>query len=182
MPEQHTTETEIWRPIWGWWTIYQVSTLGRVMRIKRGRATQAGRILVPQPDGSGYLQVGFCNGRYMKRTYKVHFLVADTFIGPRPHRLVINHKSGNHQDNRLANLEYVTTRENILHGYHELGRRRLFGTANGRALVTQDQVDHIRALYASGDISQQAIADQFSVSQQCISSIVQRINWRDHHS
>jgi hypothetical protein len=45
----------------------------------------------------------------------VHQLVAEAFIGPRPKGRELNHKDGDMTNNIVANLEYVTHRENIQH-------------------------------------------------------------------
>lgn len=58
---------------------------------------------------------------------------------------------------------------------------RKFGEANGRAVLTSEQVRVIRATYAAGGISQQALANQFGVHQTAISKIVRHISWPDGH-
>ena len=40
-----------------------------------------------------------------------------TFIGTRPEGMVVNHKNGVKTDNRLENLEYITSRENTIHAF-----------------------------------------------------------------
>lgn len=47
------------------------------------------------------------------------------------------------------------------------------GAANGRAKLTQELADEIRAIYASG-ISQQDIADAYGVSQNAVSKVILR--------
>ncbi len=54
-----------------------------------------------------------------KRVYRAcHKLIALAFIGDKPSpKHQINHRNGIRNDNRPDNLEYVTSRENTLHGF-----------------------------------------------------------------
>lgn len=47
-----------------------------------------------------------------------HKLVARAFLGEKPTpKLVVNHKNGIRTDNRPENLEYLTQKENTIHGW-----------------------------------------------------------------
>ena len=60
-----------------------------------------------------YLQVDLWNKKV--KTYRVHRLVAETFI-PNPNKLPqVNHKDGNKQNNCVYNLEWITNYDNIQH-------------------------------------------------------------------
>lgn len=91
----------------------------------------------------------------------------------------VNHKDGVRNNNHLENLEYVSCSGNHLHAYRTLGRAPVSnkGMAAGRAKLTDDQVRSIRIRYAAGDVSQQALADEYSVNQTMIGFIVRRTNW-----
>jgi len=73
----------------------------------------------PNPDGSLYVNLSR-DGKY--KSFKVHCLVALTFIGPRPEGLDVRHLDGDQVNNNLANLAYGTRSENagdmVLHGTH----------------------------------------------------------------
>lgn len=104
----------VWRPIAGW-DGYQVSSDGRVRSNKRGGEW---RILKPTLVG-GYEEVRLFNGRRI-RARKVHLLVADAFLGPRPPGLETRHMDGNSRNNAATNLRYGTRSQNrrdrIAHG------------------------------------------------------------------
>ena len=99
---------------------YQISDRGRVMSLyrnhKSGKRINTTRILQPITNKSGYLHVTlYQNGK--QKTCKVHQFVMAASLGPCPEGLEVNHRDGNKQNNRLENLEYVTSSENHLHAY-----------------------------------------------------------------
>jgi len=97
---------ETWKPIIGYEGLYQVSDLGKVRSLKFGKE----RILKPGMS-AGYLAVGLCNNG--QKTRKVHQLVAEAFIGPRPDGYETCHKDDVKTNNVLTNLYYGTKSENL---------------------------------------------------------------------
>jgi len=96
---------------------YEVSSLGRVRRVKAGRGATVGKVLrACVANSKGYLMVGLRKDNKLKSA-KVAHLVAEAFIGPRPAKLQVNHKDGVKTNNAETNLEYMTGSENILHAY-----------------------------------------------------------------
>ena len=55
--------------------------------------------------------------------------------------------------------------------------RKMHGSANKNAKLTEDVVREIRRRYAQGGISQQALADEYGVSQSKISDAIHRKTW-----
>jgi len=172
---------ETWRCIPGCDGFYSVSNLGRV----RSEPIQTsavgrrrGRILKCCPDTKGYLLFGVCLPGRKRRTMKVHHAVALAFLGPRLEGYQVNHKSGDKLDNSVANLEYVTCRENIRHcwrmGLH--GTEHCRGAANRQAKLTEEDVRVIRRLYP--DLSIGRLAALYGVTKTNISFIVRRKTWR----
>lgn len=113
---------EEWRPITGWEGLYEVSHRGRVRSVGKGKGRRPpGRVLCQRYNRDGYLRVRLTRNRQEWNPY-VHALVLAAFVGPRPIGHDIDHKNGDRGDNRLENLEYVTTAVNVLRSY---ARRRL---------------------------------------------------------
>ncbi|CAB4153010.1 NUMOD4 [uncultured Caudovirales phage] len=96
---------EIWNPVKDYEGLYEVSSLGRVISVRKNK------ILKP-----------ILNGKYFKvslsRTHKIriHQLVANVFLGHNTcgMKLVVDHINGDCLDNRLSNIQVVTQRENVL--------------------------------------------------------------------
>ena len=107
---------EEWKDIKGYEDLYQVSNLGRVKSLNY-RKTGKEKILKNVKDKDGYFQIHLCkNGR--AKHFKIHRLVAKTFI-PNPDNLQqINHKDEDKQNNRIDNLEWCTQSYN-----HDYGTR-----------------------------------------------------------
>ena len=100
---------EEWREVVGYEGLYQVSNLGQV-RNKKGK-------ILKQQIRKGYCDVGlYKNGIKQPKIFKVHRLVAETFI-PNPNNFpVINHKDENKQNNKQDNLEWCTQQYNLTYG------------------------------------------------------------------
>lgn len=112
---------EQWRDIQDYEGLYQISNLGRVKSCERICKTGngLGEHLLPEKLlklslVKGYLQIALHKeGKY--KYYKVHRLVAQTFIPNPDNKEQVNHIDGNKQNNCIDNLEWVTGKENMLH-------------------------------------------------------------------
>ena len=69
-------------------------------------------------DQQGYQRVGLYVGNYKSKTIKVHRLVAETFIPNPENKSEVNHIDGNKHNNRVDNLEWVSSSENKQHAIH----------------------------------------------------------------
>ena len=74
-------------------------------------------------DEDGYPHV-FLNVDGIRCKLVIHRAVAKLFLPKRPtEKHQVNHKNGQRADNSVENLEWVTSRENTLHGYRVNGRK-----------------------------------------------------------
>ena len=102
---------EIWKEIIGYEGIYLVSNEGRVMNAYNGK------ILSQVDNGVGYKKVELWKNHKGKKYY-VHRLVADSFLPNQYGRTEVNHIDGNHSNNYVDNLEWVTSKENTRHAVY----------------------------------------------------------------
>lgn len=104
---------EEWRPVIGYETKYEVSSLGRVRSLTvRGFKRCSPRVLKPIRFKSGYYFVNL-EGVHSK---KVSRIVAEAFI-PNPDNLpCVNHKDEDKTNNRVENLEWCTVKYNSNYG------------------------------------------------------------------
>lgn len=130
---------EEWRDIPGWEGMYQVSNLGRVRAIRV-------KVLNPYKTRTGYLVATLWNGAEPTR-HGVHRFVAQAFIPNPAGKEQVNHINGDKSDNRVENLEWVTSQENNLH------RCRVLGGGGGRAkrpVVCLDTGEWFPSMTAAG--------------------------------
>ena len=95
-------EKEIWEKVCGYEGIYEVSTLGRIKSLKRGKTkmlTSKDQILLSK------------NGK--KKTSRVGSLVAQAFLNHTPSMsgMQVTHIDGDATNNKLGNLILVSKRE-----------------------------------------------------------------------
>lgn len=110
---------EIWKDIDGYGGFYQVSNLGRIKSLARNTKNghcKKDKILKNSVDKKGYV-VAELRKDNKRKSYKVHRLVAETFIYNQYNKPQINHKDGNKQNNNVENLEWCTNSENQIHAY-----------------------------------------------------------------
>lgn len=100
--------SEVWQDIQGYSGIYQVSTLGRIRSLKKGKI----KLLKPYINNMGYAVLSLY-ANHKQKTYHVHKLVADTFLVRIDGKNYIDHINGIKTDNRIDNLRWCTQRENI---------------------------------------------------------------------
>lgn len=109
------------------------------------------------------------------RSYHVHRLVLEAFVGPRPAGGECRHLDGNKHNNVLANLCWGTRLENEAdrkaHGTIARGEK------HGRSKLTEWMVKEIRALYAAGDVTRAELARGYKVSQFTIGMVLKRTYW-----
>jgi len=165
---------EVWKPIpiddLGEW--YEISDQGRIRSWKNKIRSKEGRILKVGTDSGGYhyLSIDNLGKRY---TFRPHRLVMMAFVGQVD--LDCNHKNGIKTDNRLANLEYCTRKENIIHSFKLGLRENSIGEKSHLSKLTEKQVRNIRY---NEEGSTTEIAKRYGVLFNCINDIKKGRTWK----
>ena len=118
------SDEEIWRDIKGYEGLYEVSNLGQIKSLDRYKYTKGrygimktkikGRLLKPCLNHDGYEEIVLSKDGKSKM-YRLHRIVAETFINNFDNKNQVNHKNGNKLDNKVQNLEWCNCKDNIHH-------------------------------------------------------------------
>lgn len=178
MPEQSTAPKVVYKDIPGF-PGYRVGADGSVWSCwfvpgGQQRAVMLDRWRELKPSGLYKLVTLSRDGKLFYR--KVHILVLEAFVGPRPKGMLACHFPDRDPANcRLDNLRWDTRRENqndmIKHGTVRKGGSLPW------TKTTAEKVIEIRRRKALGD-SYEKLAADFGMSKGAIAHIVKRRSWR----
>lgn len=186
---------EIWKPVKGFETFYEVSNLGRVQsldrivrhkpnrqahngcfQLRKGRVLKPSNVGKPSKDGKYYKRVTLVRHDGGKTYWRLHRLIAETFIPNPENKPEVNHINGIKDDNRVENLEWVTSQENSQHAI-ENGLQLLGGSNHPMSKLTENLVLEIRKLYDEDGVGTVELSRRFNVCRSTIGNIVNRKSW-----
>jgi hypothetical protein len=162
---------EIWKPILGFEGFYECSSFGNFRSVRGGKGTRFHKPIKTWQSDRGYARIEL---RVNRKRHKVfaHRLIAKTFFGDSD--LTVNHKNGIRHDNRIENLEFLSSGDNTRHAARITGRNQ--GEKHGRAKLNNADAKAIRIQRESG----QRVADiakQYGVARSTISMLLTGKNW-----
>lgn len=155
---------EYFRDVPGYEGVYQVSNRGRLLSLRNEKVLSLSRSVC------GYRKVKLqVNCKH--RSFTVHHLVLWAFRGPRPNGMTVNHKNFIRDDNNLANLEFLTHKDNIRHS-SEVGRycKR---KRSRRNRFTDEQIRFMR----TSPLSAGAVGKMLGTTQSYVGKIRRRVNY-----
>lgn len=142
---------EEWKDIEGFEGLYQVSSEGNVRSVDREVVynngsvhIHKGKVLKPWMNRWGYLRVNL----YKERKYKhlsVHRLVYAAFCGEIPDGYDVNHLNEVKTDNRLKNLNLMTSKQNANFGT----RNERIGKSLSKPVIALDDSGNVIFKFSS---------------------------------
>jgi hypothetical protein len=126
---------EIWKDVYGYEGLYQISNLGNV------RSNY--KLLTPQKTRFGYMKIRLSINN-VRKGFFMHRLVAIAFIENKENKRCVNHKDGIKTNNNVDNLEWATHSENERHAYLNGLQPSKEGVKNGRCKLTELDIIEIR--------------------------------------
>lgn len=142
---------EEWRSVVGYEGIYEISSFGKLRRLKQVSINSNGfsRTLKEYIFKTTIDRNGYSSCRLLKEKVKEytsnHRLVAKAFIENPENKPCVNHIDGNRLNNKVSNLEWATHKENTAHAKNVLKRK------NYQPSVSEEIISFIRDSYGSVD-------------------------------
>ena len=152
---------EVWKDIKGYEGEYKVSNLGRVKSLKYMNTRQE-QLLSLCKDSYGYLQVGLWKLGKVKM-FKVHRLVATTFIDNPDDLQSINHIDENKLNNCVENLEFCTIKYNNKYG----SRLKRVSISQAKKVFQYDKNLNLIKIWESGQEAQRKGFSSGNISNCC---------------
>lgn len=118
-----------------------------------------------QRNVRGYSTITLLHDKGKKFT-GVHRLVYETFVGPIPEKMEINHIDGNKSNNSFENLEVVTSSENKLHAFRT-GLKSLTGEKHNNLKLNDQAIMDIITSKEMGKV----LAEKYGVCRSMISRV-----------
>jgi hypothetical protein len=170
--EFHPYENEEVKLIFG--GKYGVTNLGRVISYCNKKPI----VLKLSINRHGYNTIGlYIEKGKRPKTFYVHRLVAEAFLGEIPEGMEVNHKDGNKLNNAVTNLEIVTPSENQRHA-HAIGLKiNPCGELNGMCKLSTEDVLDIIAHIQNG-LRNVDIAKIYNIDPKHVSLIRHKKRWK----
>ena len=128
---------EVWKDVIGYEGLYQVSNMGNIRCLGfEGQSRKQGKkryvdYVNPRLDKNGYYYVRLCHPILKSKAFMLHRLIAQAFIDNPKNKEQVNHINGIRSDNRIENLEWMTSKENLRHARTFLKNKQISYPTSG---------------------------------------------------
>lgn len=156
---------EVWKPIPNYEGLYYVSNMGRVKK----HGYPDGDKIMRQNFSREYLILGLGDYERIRKTHRVHRLVAMVFKEKSDKNFEVNHINGIKTDNRDSNLEWISHSENTKHSYT---------SGNIVKKLTPEIVREIKTMLKNGNV-QRKIAKKYNISYSTVCEINKGKKWKN---
>ena len=107
---------EKWKPINGYEGLYEVSIYGNVKSFHKDKNGKSMKLCIQKNNHTNYKALILVDAEGIKKSFRVHRLVAEAFIDNPNNYNYINHKDENKLNNKANNLEWCTPYYNTHYG------------------------------------------------------------------
>jgi len=154
---------------------YLVSKCGKILSLKKNNPY----LMTPCKTTKGYLQV-----RLNRKMFRVHRIIALTFI-PNPNNLeTVDHINENKIDNRVENLQWLSNRDNIRKSRigikftdeHKLKLRNAkLGKPSVKDKFNKQDAFKMKEMLENG-MKAKDVADEFGIGRTSVYNYIKRLN------
>ena len=143
-------EKEIWKPVVGLESRYQVSNFGRVKRTARSFVDKRGRVIhltekLIKPHVDEYIEYVLHHADGSQHTHMGHRLVAEAFVSNPKNFPIVNHIDENKLNNLVENLEWCDYSYNVNYcGNSKRISKKLKGHVPANSICIIDQETSIK--------------------------------------
>jgi hypothetical protein len=134
------------------------------------------KLMISRLDKDGYLEIGLRTTKNKQRYFKIHQLVALTYIGNPSSSIkdpTVDHIDANILNNHYTNLRWIERSINS-----SIRKNKGVGESNHQAILKEDDVIQICELLVANQYSLRQIGNMFNVSKSTISNIKRNKNWK----
>lgn len=169
---------EVFKDVVGYEGFYKISNIGNVKSLSR---TILKNGIYPFKSKEKNLKNRFNNNYYYVtlcknntyKTFRNHRLIAMAFIPNPNNKPMVNHINGIKTDNRIENLEWCTSKENVNHAI-STGLINQNGVNSINSRLTEKEILEIRSL----NLPHLEISEKYNISKSYVSSIKRRRTWK----